>query len=67
MNDIDPAAYPHYVIGHIAEHPVQQIDELLSWSVATLLPPSAHINPLRLPSAPSPSATFHAILIQRLR
>jgi transposase len=32
MNDIDPQAWLTDVLARIAEHPAQQIDELLPWN-----------------------------------
>jgi hypothetical protein len=32
MNDIDPQAWLADVLARIAEHPVQQLDELLPWN-----------------------------------
>jgi len=47
MNGVDPEACLHYVIERIADHPVNRIDELLSWNVAPLLPAASHIDPVR--------------------
>lgn len=38
LNDIDPEAYLRYVLEHIAEHPINQIDKLLPWKVVANLP-----------------------------
>jgi len=32
MNDIDPQAWLADVLGRIAEHPAQKLDELLPWN-----------------------------------
>jgi hypothetical protein len=32
MNDIDPQAWLADVLGRIAEHPIQKLDELLPWN-----------------------------------
>jgi len=36
---IDPQAYLQYVLEHIADHPVQRLEELLPWKVASKLAP----------------------------
>jgi transposase len=32
MNDIDPQAWLAHVLGNIAQHPVNRLDELLPWN-----------------------------------
>ncbi len=34
---LDPQAYPQHVLTHIAQHPINQIDALLPWNVASAL------------------------------
>jgi transposase len=37
LNNIDPQRYLQYVLERIADHPVNRIDELLPWNVASKL------------------------------
>ena len=34
---VDPQAYLQYVLERIADQPINRVDELLSWNVASLL------------------------------
>jgi transposase len=46
LHDIDPRAYPDYVLTHIADHKINRIDELLPWRVADKLQtPASPPNP----------------------
>jgi transposase len=37
LNGIDPQRYLHYVLEHIADHPINRVHELLPWNVETQL------------------------------
>jgi transposase len=37
LNNIDPQRYLHYVLEHIADHPINKVHELLPWNVADKL------------------------------
>jgi transposase len=37
LNGIDPESYLRYVLTHIAEHPINRLDDLLPWNVAPQL------------------------------
>jgi len=41
LNGLDPEAYLRHVLGRIAEHPINCIEELLPWHVAADLPQAA--------------------------
>jgi transposase len=38
LNDLNPESYLKYVLERIPDHPINKIDELLPWNVATALP-----------------------------
>jgi transposase len=37
LNGLDPQAYLRYVIERIADHPVNRVEELLPWKVASAI------------------------------
>ena len=43
LNGLDPEAYLRFVFGRIADHPINQVDELLPWSVAESLTPARRL------------------------
>jgi hypothetical protein len=38
LNGVDPEAYLRHVLDRIAEHPINRINDLLPWHVASDLP-----------------------------
>uniref|UniRef100_UPI001588C6A7 IS66 family transposase n=1 Tax=Burkholderia sp. BCC1640 TaxID=2676294 RepID=UPI001588C6A7 len=47
LNGLDPEVYLAYVLERIADHPINRIDELLPWNVASSLPSTARVEPIR--------------------
>jgi transposase len=43
LNDIDPEAYLRYELEHIAEHPINRINEFLPWNARARLISSLEI------------------------
>ncbi len=38
LNNLDPEGYLRYLLGCIADHPINRIDELLPWNLLEQLP-----------------------------
>lgn len=57
LNELDPEAYLAYVLERIADHPINRIDDLPPWNVATSLPACAHAQPVRYVTLRPPAVT----------
>jgi hypothetical protein len=40
LNDVDPESYLRYVLTHIADYPINRIEQLLPWNSANLAEPA---------------------------
>ncbi|KVD48792.1 hypothetical protein WS61_00025 [Burkholderia sp. ABCPW 11] len=47
LNGLDPEAYLAYVLERIADYPATRVDELLPRNVASSLPPTVRVEPIR--------------------